>query len=334
MNARDFLLHEYPWILKASRSASTEYRDLAQETAIEVCRIGDQSKLEDNPKAYVFRIIRRHAMRLFCKESKHVRLAERTRAEPPIGTVSPEDLVGVVEREKLCRWALEGLPSNLRDVIYWWQAGLSCEATAEKLMKPISTIKRWRQEARRLLLPAIGAESNTELAELARRGNQCAYAILVRVYETRVFGVALLLLGQEMMAMTVTKRAFRLSINEQSRSNDCPYQVVLFGCLISGCRRVLQNKPVTLCCHASALAIPHSSQIELHRALQCLTRLQREVVVLSVHAGLQPPDIARILEPGDLGDQQVSTHLYQALAALSERQFNREMSLSAALEAT
>ena len=162
----------------------------------------------------------------------------------------------------------------------------------------------------------------TELVELARRGDREAFGVLAGGAVDRLYGIARLILRDTELAEDATQdalvRAWRdlPTLRDVERFDAWLYRVIVRACADVGRDRRRWRTVMTVL--PSEPSEPdRSSELddrdELERGLRRLTDAQRSILTLHFHLGLSPTETADAL---DIPVGTAKSRLHYAIAAL------------------
>lgn len=163
---------------------------------------------------------------------------------------------------------------------------------------------------------------DSDLIARTKRGKLEAYNILVSRWEKRVFNYLLRLVGQREDAMDLSQEVFLKAYQNLGKLADpARFGPWLFRIAHNEAYSHLRRKRPEdeLGVEPAPAARPRLEPLELtlavRRALEALTREQREAVVLKIYQGFKFEEIAEVL---DCPASTVKSRVYSALDALKE----------------
>ena len=154
---------------------------------------------------------------------------------------------------------------------------------------------------------------------LLKRSYSKALELLLNLYETKVFRMALTVLGNPGRAEEITQDVFLKlwqalpAYDGRASPGTWLYAIARNTCL-SAARSELYRKTVPLSEYDPAAPVTASTDIELEQCIRRLPEIQRHVITLFYLEEKRVEEVARML---DLPEGTVKSHLYRARLALA-----------------
>lgn len=161
-----------------------------------------------------------------------------------------------------------------------------------------------------------------EVVERAKHGDHAAYASLVRDVGARLYGIALRVTGNAAMADDAVQEGLIHAWRDLPALRDpTRFEAWITQIVIRRCYREIRRSPdrTTALADTDDRAAPGdpasglAARDEVESAMRRLTPAQRSVLVLRFYAGLEPSEIADVL---DLPVGTVRSRLHYALQAM------------------